>query len=587
MDFRYDGIIEKYQTEVGRLLKADFSPVVKRLGEGLDGLRKASIGQILLNLAFPPERVSSLRLRVVPTFVRYGHLALHTVQNKTDNNGYPYIELVPPWETLSIPADPIEGSCSEGILRVRWVTRDWLEEHNLFSSSAADQDYEWQTLMKGVKAPQNMGGGSMAMPYSGTGYGDRDKRQTQQWTRLAEIWTHDSSNMIEQYVALAGRAVVNGPHDYTDRQRPMNINIARYVDCGGFYGKGFVNQLVPLNIELEFMLNQLFRNVEDFDQFGILCLSRGMGLDINAIRAAKEGPKVLVYDEDLSEKNNQPFSIHPANAGRFTTDVVKIASALLENQAKQSEMLSGGAPGRVDSASGLSLLYETSNIPLSSPLESLAVCLSDTYKAALWAMGDTWPERKAVEMTLKDDALVGISYDALSGEVELARTAIPSPREVRVTVASKSPRSETQQRMDLAQSLEQGVITPREYRIKARELGLDIPVGNDYEWQSYRRAKLENITLYGDGVEPGQAVGSNHDFHEVDLEVHSSFMARPEFRLASKAVRAAFEEHRAFHMEALGEYPDKLPYPGTDDEQAMALEQMAAGEEPGGEVRLT
>lgn len=146
-----------------------------------------------------------------------------------------------------------------------------------------------------------------------------------------------------------------------------------------------------------------------------------------------------------------------------------------------------------------------------------------------------------------------------TGEVTLAKNAIPSPDEVNINVASEIPISKEQQKMELKEALEKQIITLDEYSFKVREMGLTSPVGNEIAWQNYRRAKLENLALFGDGETPGKVIVSERDMHLVHQNVLRTFMARPEFFAASPAVREKFTEHDEEHNVGLGIMPEEMP----------------------------
>ena len=138
--------------------------------------------------------------------------------------------------------------------------------------------------------------------------------------------------------------------------------------------------------------------------------------------------------------------------------------------------------------------------------------------------------------------------------------------------------SKEQQKMELKESLDGGRITLTEYNIMARKQSLDLPVGNEQEWQNYRRAMLENIMLFGDGEKPGEVTVDGKDMHHIHLLVLNPFMARPEFFLASPEVRIQFGEHHAEHMAGLGVTPEGLPIMDEAAEQSvMQMEGQAGG----------
>ena len=351
----------------------------------------------------------------------------------------------------------------------------------------------------------------------------------------------------------------------------MPVRVARDVIVGGFYGRSFVDQLVPLNTEAEYSLSNLFQTVSDFDLYGLLMWPASLGTPPEAHRG-QDGVKRITYEPDYTTPDLKPFVIQPAKMTKPQVEASMVAGGLMDKLANQpTEMLKGGAPGRVDSASGLGFLYETSAIPLSPTAKNVAEAISGIYRAMLGMCKDTWPTSKVVSISNLDDSLAGINMEMETGEVTLAQNAIPSPDEVNINVASEIPISKEQQKLELKEALDKQRITLDEYSFKVREKGLDSAVGNDVAWHNYRRAKLENISLFGDGETPGKVIVSERDQHLIHKNVLDSFMSRPEFYAASQEVRDKFVEHWDEHNVGLGIMPEGMET--MEDSAAMEMEQ--------------
>jgi len=161
--------------------------------------------------------------------------------------------------------------------------------------------------------------------------------------------------------------------------------------------------------------------------------------------------------------------------------------------------------------------------------------------------------------------------DAEAGTMSLEENNIPHPDEVNVTVSSAVPISDEQKKAELKDALEKGVVTLREYQFKVREEGLDLPVGDEPAWQNYRKAKMENILLFGDGKTPGKIISTEREMHAVHLEVLDAFIAKPEYGLAEKPVRDAFIEHYEYHQTGLGTLPEGMEAPEEAAEMSMMM----------------
>ena len=102
LKLRYEEITAKYQSQLGRLLGWDISPRIGKKGISLDGLRKASTGQVVLDAAMPQDKVSKLKLDMMPPILLYGTIGVGLWVEGPDSQG---VEVIMPWELLPIPVD--------------------------------------------------------------------------------------------------------------------------------------------------------------------------------------------------------------------------------------------------------------------------------------------------------------------------------------------------------------------------------------------------------------------------------------------------------------------------------------------------
>lgn len=590
LKFRYEDIVAKYQAQLGRLLGINLAPVVSRRGESLDGLRKASTAQVVLSSIFPQEKVSKLALNTFPPLLQYGTVGFGLWVEGEDSIG---IEIINPWELIPIPLDVSAPSDVRGLIRVRYVPTDWVKNLSITPKKGSkaykgmdDLKVPFGDLPADVTSKFH---GSVSLTSGGGGFFVRgsDSQVETQWkgrgtkkdktqtdvTLLVEVWTETSDGYLAEYLILAGsyeKLNLLYRQDHSQSRYHMPVRVARDVTVGGFYGRSFVDQLIPLNTEAEYSLSSLFQTISDYDLYGLLMWPSGQGTPPEAHRG-RDGIKRLVYEPDYTVPDQKPYNIEPARLTKPQIEAAMLAGGLMDKLANQpTEMLQGGAPGRVDSASGLGFLYETSAIPLSPTAKSVAEAISGIYRAMLGICKDIWPAEKVVSISNLDDSLAGISLDVETGEINLSKNAIPSPDKVNINVASEVPVSKEQQKMELKEALEKQIITLDEYSFKVREKGLNSPVGNDVAWENYRRAKLENLSLFGDGEKPGKVIVSERDLHLIHQSVLNAFMARPEFYAASQEVRDKFVEHYEEHNTGLGIMPEGM----ENMEDAAEMEMM-------------
>jgi hypothetical protein len=592
LNFKYEDIVSKYQAQLGRLMQLNLTPVVTKEGISLDGMRKASIGQVVLDSVFPKPKVDKIQAATCNKLLNYGTVALIPWWVGEDSIG---IDVVPPWEILPIPIEVDSNQECRGILRRKVVPMKWIEDLAKTPASKSDvykDMVSWEvpagfiplesrdrfqgsvvvgTSISASSATaarmESQAGGSRKLTSA-----KKDKTQIKV-VEASEIWTMTEDNYWDEYILHVGGKILYRT-SYAGEKRQFPPQIVTDVDIGNFWGKSFVDMLMPLNCEMEAALARQFQNVKDWDLFGVIYEPTTSGITDRAIRGS-DGLKRVKYEPDPLSPEAKPYNLRMNATGLLPAKIVEAGMAAQDKIANQpNELMGGGAPGRVDSASGLGFLFETSNVPLTPTAKGISQAFSACYRVVLDITRRMWGNEKVLDITHLDDSIAGISFNQQSGQIQLTDNAIPHPDEVIVNVASAVPRSKEQQKLELKDSLQSGIITPTEYRITARKEGLDLPVGAEVEWQNYRRATLENIMLFNDGQTPGADVMySDNDMHPIHLMKLDEFMAKPEYWLATPEVRNKFK-HRQLHLSGMGQLPDESPYAEEAAEEAVGSIEM-------------
>jgi hypothetical protein len=587
--FRYDDMVTKFQSQLGRLLKIDLSPRVTKKNVGLEDLRKASTAQMVLSMQFPQQTVRHLKQILFPPLLKYGKMGLVTWLSDTEDV---FIDVVPPWELLPIPPNPMDDNELGGLIRERKVPLDWVKGLTNVPGPRAEV---WEQMDK-IQVPAGQISqvlGSSVSAFKGAEFlametgrkagssGGKDQTMVDV-VEFVEVWIQDSAGLLREYVVMAGNRIVKRIGYERGMRMHMPISTCEDIPTGGFWGRSFCSTLLPINIETEEVLGRLYSNLAELDAFGILCIPNGMGVP-PLVMVGKDGLKRMNYEPNPLDPGIKPFTLSPANSGTAPIEGIKVGLGISDRLANQpTELMKGDAPGRVDSGQALGFLMESSNLPISPTAESIASAVSNCYRAALDLARSAWPSQKLVSVTLLDDSLAGVRMDPNSGMVTLEQSQIPSGEDVNVMVQSVFPRSVEQEKVELQEALKLQVIDMQEYQIQARIRALELPVGGEVEWQNYRRAMLENIVLFGDGREPGQVVVSKYDLHAIHLKVLQAFMARPEYYMADVKVRSQFDLHYEAHMTGMGVFPDQMPHPeeaaGEADMMQKLQESMMAGQ---------
>jgi hypothetical protein len=592
LNYRYEQCTRRYQDEMGRRVTMDVRPQVLREGNySLDGLQKAATGQAALNVMLSDVDLESILYEVISLQLLYGTvgLACWAQASARLNRTQPVLEVVPPWELLPIPADPTTKSELLGVCRHRSVSLEWVKS----KMKLTNMEGKIKTKKRKIGDPQSdlteedapSTYGMVEEPSFGDGSGDGarlDKVSAadveQEYTDLDEMWFYDEDRrVLKRYIVMVGGWVVRDDDFSESEEKPIvPVHVIRDIPCGGFYGKSTFSLMRPTNIEVEHLIKQVFENAQDLDQFGFLLLPNDAGINVRQLKAAGK-PRYIQYEPNMAIPNSKPDVINPVNSGDWPGKVAMMGREIIDDMAGQSEVMKGEAPGRVDSAAAIGRLQEAANMPLNAPLQSTATAFSGCYMAMLGMARNQWTDTKMAQITMLDDNLAGVKVTT-NGMLQLESSAIPYPTELQITIQSKRPQSTTQRKIELVDMLNLGILDPMWFRITVRKEGIDLPVGNEAEWQNYRKAVLNNLILFGDGQEPGEIqVSEEADMPEVQLQVIQAFMAKPEFSLASKEVREKFERRKMFFQQQLGNLPEGMMNPEDEALLQQQVQEQAMG----------
>lgn len=570
LPFRFEAPMVKFAAQHGRLLAIDAYPVCQQRGLSLDGLRKSAMGQVALDYVVAKQEIGRIKNAFLINLLKFGTAGLGVWGTQDPKNGQvvPTFEVIPPWELMAIPADAPDVLSSMGLIRDRWVPLSWLKEQTSGMKLRGWSEVRTVESPYGEEpADAGIDGGASSSDAGSTREHDRqdgpgNKNESTKYTHLVELWLKSPLGTVSEYVMVVGGKCMHHIN-YTAEgmaEPLMPIFVAQYLTGGGFYGRSFMGLLLPLGLAAERMIKNVFRNMEELDVFGMLFLPSNMGIDVNGLKATKR-PRMSWYDPDPMAPELRPFSLSPTNTGLMPAKAVSSAVDLLDYTSQQPPALTGNAPGRVDSATALSELWETGTIPLAGPISDIAAAFGHAYNVALELIRMKWGREETLRVATIDNALAGIVMNTETHEVSLDANQLPEPEDVLISIRSANPKSRSVRKAELLEMLDKQIITPMEFRIVNRKEGLGFPVGNEAEYSGYEKAILNNILLFRDGEEPGEAIFSPAaDNPAVHLYALDAFMASPAFALASVEVREAFEDHKKNLQIAAGGYPEDLAY---------------------------
>lgn len=598
LHLRYEDVLAQYQRMLGLLMRTDIRPRVKpRRRMSLDGMRKAAVGQIVLDEIAESTNPERTKLALLEGLLQFGTMGLAAWSDRelTMARGS-LIETIPPWQLIPVPAKPTRAAEAIGIIRHRWVPyeqfRDTHPELRYPNKVGGELDPRLQPryLPVGEKATdQDDADDSAGIPVTDPfdrGLGSYEARKHPSdipYVEVAEYWQPDRGNAVDQYVVTLGRYLSHNAtfNTFSAETKPqMPIAIARSMHSGGFYGRPWLSMLVPLNNECERMLEALFKNVQELDQYGITLIPSTWQVKRSQLEG-KNRPRAVYYEPDYTAANADLKQIMPTNSRDFPGKVAQTCVQLIDRLGGGSDLFRGEAPGRTESGVALGLLYETANIPQIPTTTSIAEAYVQVYRRLLQDAKRLLGSSGSLALNSVDDAMAGVVLDPETGRMELGdQNPIPHPDEVATDIKAREPRMVEHRKQEVRELYRDQLVDPIAFYWLNYTEDLGFPVWRPDIVEQIRTCMYRNIIQWGDGETPGNLVPevTDGDNHELQLRVLTAFMSRVEFALASVEVRTAFQTRRRFHESALGRYPDQLPY--AEEEAGQDVTPFAGGTSP-------
>jgi hypothetical protein len=590
VELNLPGLEYIYRIELGRLLNMDTSPFVERIGFGLESVRKASTGMAALRYMCSQGGMADgrrLHREVCTTVIKYGMCGIyHSRLRGDDIGGRTSVTTVPPWELLPIPANVDNDTDCRGIIRRCWLPLRYVRGLAGIDVRPSNERLDLMDLPYGVvpgEAQDTSASGEAAAierTFAGAGTPGTltqpdSSKEKQPWVRVDLVWLYRPGGFVSRFIVKLGRVIAIDQHDDDPDFRRVvpPIAITYWNPTGLFYSRGFLGSQLALLRNIEAMLDNQFRVVREWDEFKLLVIPQNSGISMSQLKKS-ERRKITPAISDPTMKNEKPYAIPPETGGDLMRMTAKMGIELLNLWSGQSELYSGGAPGRAEAAAALGFLHETGSVNIAGCANSIGDAYAVVYRSMLQAArrevdreraeGDSVSSFVLPAMT---DQLIGLVVDPLTGAISLDRNPLPHPWEVRVDVRQRTVSSRETRRQDLGLMHQSGLVNDDDFVIINEREGLGWDIRDKTAWETYRSTMLGIMLLYGDGETPGDWIGSpGYERDDLVLRLLHEFMASPEFRVASSMVKNAVIAVRDEYAKKLGMYPDQMP----------GVEEMAA-----------
>lgn len=579
---KFEQAFVEHIVECGRLLGIDWAPAIERTpGFGLSTLRGESLAQATLNYLWTLNGHEQFKITAATKLSTYGGCGFLVEQPQTAgmNHWEPITSIIPIWELRPLPACPLGVDEVGGLTWARYVPYEWLKERlkgmrlpspKEKGMDAIDMPYGDRPREAGTPQGESLafslGGSSVSRKrLEESGNANLKVKDTTQYVLLKESWLLNTSDWTtHRYILQVGRIEPIADYDYTNDEwqefyggslPTCPMSIPRYTEVASFYPRGFAERQIGINKVVERLYADFIDNARARDEMTGVAIPVTGGFDLKNF---KENQKrnVYPYQPHPNSPSARPEIMSPPDSGDGLAGPINMLVASQDKTANQGEVLYGGMPGkRADSARSMGMAVQAGNTGLAMAGESLAFALSCMFRAQLSYVRYLIKHRGQTDLTIRvgkiDETILGVVFNKDNNGIELSQFELPDPRNLRITIRSKAPRTKEMIAVQLKEELRQGTLNAIDYLIMAFREGLDLPLLDRTPYYAAETAAMENVILFGDGETPGdiQSLNANEDTdqHQIHLNRHLELANMTSFKAASDNVQRVILEMIEYH----------------------------------------
>lgn len=587
MEYNSYELLFQINQVAGRIQSMDLRPQVVQEGFTLEGQRSRATGQILTDSLFSADQVreagsSWAFLYSCLGFVGLtGHIVDHPTIGLTGD-----LEVIHPKELFPFPTTTQDGTKALGLMRQRWVTREYLRSVYGKKVDANLDKFEWWEVDPGEpwndRDDQTYYGGRSGN-YS---YDLKEKppkgRDTIPVIKIRELWVDGPRGTVSSYAAASGEYLFQ--HDDLSKLEVYQpIGVSRFFNNGTFYGAGMFDLMFSTHRQLEKLSKQLYQNILDLDRYGILVLPQGQLPAQNMLRDVGHGLRAMFWEPDPVSEGFDPFTIQPYTTGDFPGRVAQFARESMQAVNPIQDLIQ--EKGRVDSASGLQFLDEQITRALTCPTAGVQSAWGRVYKSATQrALQNLAVSRRALPVGSLTLDLAGAIINPVENTVSFNENRIPDLSRLSFGVRDLTPRSVTARKQEALELWKLGISQdPMAFKLFALKEGLDFAIYMDDDSGAYEMGIRAVLTLFNDGETPGQLILTPDTTRpELVLRLVMAFITSPALQVASPEVVNAFIMLRETLMQWMGlVMPEATP--SLDEAAAMTAPPQGPSDQDGDE----
>jgi hypothetical protein len=570
LEFQSHELLYIINRTAARLASMDFRPRVQDSGGSLTGVRSRSVGQIIMDSVVRDDHLFNVKRDFAYLYTCLGsaglcgHITDHPTIGLTST-----LEVVHPRELFPFPSLGQDHTKTRGLMRYRAVPLETLEERfGKISAKKRDQLDYFEILTGDDFSEDPNAFVSTGLPLPAVSTGDKESLRV---ARVKELWIDGVGDTCSRYVCTSGDVLLSD-ESYDGREVYCPIGFRRFYENGTFHGAGLFDTLFPIARQFELNIKQLFKNVREIDQYGVLVIPSGQFNERSVLKNIGSGLRALPWEPDPLTESFKPFPIAPFNAGETPGKVAQFARSLLGALDPSPDI--SDQKGRVDSAQGLAFLDEQATKALTFPAQGIERVFSAAYRGiAAQAVAHLTKSPRALPVQKLTLDLAGAVIDPENLTVSFQTNPIPDLSRLSFSIRDMNPKSEAARKMEALELTKLQLQDRDSLLLYTMESGLELAMWTTDDKNAYDVVVRNILLLYGNGMEPaGDIVVTPETVKPgIQLRVLNAFMSSLRMAQASPEVVDHFQQYREFLLTQMaGVLPNAAPNP---DDVAM----MAAG----------
>lgn len=575
----------RYRWELGRLNANTIGAnVTARPGEGDRAFYHAEVARAMLANWIIEENIQRKANQSHQNVLFWGRAGLFRyidTFNKTVK-----VQVVPGTEYFPLPFDAPSLEEADGLMRVQFVTKQWLETQDdallerLISEGSKKKgdklDHPMAVEATEVNTRMSVGLPGLGGPASSVG--------TNEGATIKQVWMKPNSTnrqglwmlfVGDKMFRFKGEEDENGKVLFNDNIPHEFINYQEHPD--DFWPVGFCEDLYSEQIEANRQLTDIIINarrnrgftVFDSEQIDV----KDMQSEVTTMIPARGG----------AFEQRPPIMHVPPNS--LSRDVGAILALVEQGADKaigyESGIIVGKQEGRTEGGPATNLLNTNAQIPLGPVVDSVYGAWERTFPDVLDMLKTVWPESKTVKST-----------QGLMRHLVIKRDQIPSSKQVSIKPQPIVPGGRNTMMQLLFQLRGMPDDDNKGFVVKSRELvrSLEImgfnPPGVSLVDEKEQRINDRLNLIINDGQKPGipgpdQSPELRFENHTLAVELIKDKILDPAYKFFGPEVQIALLNELEYHTELL---PMGFQHPSAfdddvEDEDARLSERTGKAQE--------